>query len=588
MPLRRIVWMVWLGAPVWLALRAAPPAQPELVSMFPFGGQPGTSFQATIRGRSLDHVTLVWFDCEHLSATITGVKADPAAASGSSGSKRKKGSSAPAQLLSIDVMVGPDAAVGTHSMRIVTPGGVSNDILVRIHAEPAVLESGVDHSVPAAAQPISTLPAVITGKLTGGGELDYYAVEAREGETLRFDGLSSGTGLDPSLTLFELTGSWFRQDRLTELAFHDDEVWYPGLPAHARITYKFAKTGRFLIRVSGFLGEGRADNFYQLCIRRTSDGPLEADAMRPAHLTPASSDLSWRERTWKRELKPDRLTALWARTAGTADEKAPPEIAPLRLTGQQPVPVSLPALLEGTIERPAQVHRVKFSVKANDRIALEVETLRATIPEFNPYLRIVSVSGDEAFTNVHSTVNTCGDTILKQIQPKTTYSFPRAGEFILEIRDITHTYAGPDFAYRVFLRRQVPHVGEVRSAEEQINLVAGDVTKLSVQTDQEEGFDGQIALTVEGLPEGVRATMGTDVEPKVPPPYNPGKVERFQPESQKATFLFLTDDAAPATSRPVEARIVARPVVKGKLGAPLTVKKILVTVVRAANQEASQ
>jgi hypothetical protein len=111
---------------------------------------------------------------------------------------------------------------------------------------------------------------------------------------------------------------------------------------------------------------------------------------------------------------------------------------------------------------------------------------------------------------------------------------------------------------------------------------------MGVETDQEEGFEGQIVLTVEGLPEGVRAMMGTDVQPQVPPPYNPGKVERFQPESQKATFLFLTDQTAPATPRPVEARIVAQPVVKGKLGSPLMVKKILVTVVKAGNQEATQ
>jgi hypothetical protein len=491
-------------------------------------------------------------------------------------------------LLSVDFKVARDAVVGMHSMRILTSGGISNAIPVRVHAEPALLESDANHGDPSAAQTIPALPVVISGKLASGGELDYYAFEAKQGETFRFDGLSSGTGLDPSLTLFEPAGSWFRQDRLTELAFNDDEVQYPGLPAHARITYKFAKAGRYLIRVSGFLGEGRPDNLYQLSIRRRSDGPLDMDAMSAAHLAPPSSDLSWRERTWKRELKPDRLKALQARTTGAASETMPQEIAPLRLTGQQPVAVSLPALLEGTIERPAQVHRVKFAVKANDRIAVEVETLRQTIPQFNPYLRIVSASGDEAFTNVHSTVNTCGDTILKQIQPKTTYSFPRAGEFILEIRDITHTYAGPDFAYRVFLRRQVPHVGEIHAAEEQINLVAGEVAKMGVETDQEEGYDGQIVLTVEGLPEGVRAMMGTDVEPQSPPPYNQGKVERFRPESQKATFLFLTDPAAPATPRPVEARIVAQPVVKGKLGSPLMVKKILVTVVKAGNQEATQ
>jgi hypothetical protein len=248
--------------------------------------------------------------------------------------------------------------------------------------------------------------------------------------------------------------------------------------------------------------------------------------------------------------------------------------------GSEPVSVTLPSLIEGTIEHPADIDRVKFKVKAGDRVALEIETVRKTLPQFNPYLRIVSSGGDEAFGNVHSTVNTCGDLILKQVQPKTTYSFPREGEFILEIRDITHMYGDESFAYRVMLRQQVPHMGEVRVAEEQINLMAGEATKVSVDTDQEEGFDGQIALTVDGLPPGVRVITGTELQPKVPPAYNPGKIERFQPESQKATLLFVTDAGAAPTSKPVEAKLIAQPVIKGKLGEPVLVKKILFTVVQ--------
>lgn len=559
-----------------------------MISVFPFGGQQGAGFKATIRGRSLDRATAIWFDCEHLTATIAGVENDPASAAPPAPSRKKKASSSgPIQLLSVDVNVAPGAGPGVHSMRVLTPGGVSNAIPVRVHAEPGILEDAGSHTDPSAAQQISAFPVLINGKLTGGGELDYYSFEAQQGETFRFDALTPGSGLDPGLTLFEPSGSWFRTGRLTELAFNDEEVAYPGLPVHARITYKFARKGRYLIRVSGFLGEGRADYLYQLSVRRTSGSELETDPMRPAHLPPPASDISWRERTWNRELKPDRLKVLWSRAVLAPGESAAPETAVVRLS-EQAVSVSIPALLEGTIDRPAQVHRVKFGVKSGDRVAVEVETMRKTIPMFNPYLRIVSADGDEAFTNVHSTVNTCGDTILKQIQPKTTYSFPRAGEFILEIRDITHAYGDPNFAYRVFLRPQVPHVGEIHVAEEQINLIAGEVSKVSVETDQEEGFDGQIALTVEGLPDGVRALMGTELQPQVPPPYNPGKVERFRPESQKATFLFMTEENAAPTSKPVEARIVAQPVIKGKLGRPLTAKNILVTVVKAANVEAAK
>jgi hypothetical protein len=91
----------------------------------------------------------------------------------------------------------PDAGVGMHSMRIITPGGISNAISVRVHAEPAMPESAVSHSEPAAAQAISAVPVVISGKLTGGGELDYYAFEARQGETFRFDGPDVGDGFRP-------------------------------------------------------------------------------------------------------------------------------------------------------------------------------------------------------------------------------------------------------------------------------------------------------------------------------------------------------------------------------------------------------
>jgi hypothetical protein len=576
--------------------------------MFPFGGQQNAEFIATVRGRSLDSVTGVWFDCEHLSATVSGVEREkpPApAASGKTpaGAKGKGSSGGPLQLLTLKVKVASGAPRGTHSMRIVTPGGLSNALPVRVHAEPAIGEEGAAHDEPGQSQAIPAYPVVVNGKLGAKGEADFYALEAQQGETVRFDALTAGGGFDPSLTIFAPTGSWFRPDRLTELAFNDEPVSYPGLPLHATLTYQFPRTGRYFIRLSGFLGEGGPDQVYQLSIRRASPERPEADLMQAAHLPPPSDDLAWKERSWKREVRPDRLKTLWSRaveslyrseqpagkeaaSANGVGEPGIPEIPVIRIdddphgASSAPAPVSIPALIEGAIERPGDIDRVSFKVKGGERIAVEVQTLQKTIPEFNPYVRVVSTSGDEAFTNVHSRVNTCGDTIIKQVEPKTTYSFPRDGEFILEIRDITHLYGDRSFAYRVLLRQQVPHVGEVRVTEDQVNLLAGEVGKITIETDQEEGYDGYVALTMEGLPEGVRAVMGTELEPAVPAPFNPGKIERFRTESQKATFLFLSDARTPPTAAPVEARVIAQPSVKGKLGRAVLVKKILFTVVQ--------
>lgn len=564
-----------IAASLWLGAGAAAPAEPELISMFPFGGQQGAEFQATIRGRSLDHVSAVWFDCEHLSATILGVENDKAP--DPVPAKKKSSPRAPIQLLALTVKVAPGAETGVHSLRLLSPRGLSNPLPVRVHAEAAMLEAPARHEPPEAAQPIPAFPMVVNGKIAGKGEVDYYAFQAQQGEKLRFDALTAGDGFDPSLSLYEPTGSWFRPERLTRLAFNDDPVSYPGASVHATLDYRFPRKGRYLVRVAGFLGEGGPDHAYQLSIRASAEEAAR-DLMQPAHQPPPTADVSWKERSWKRELKPDRLKVLWSRAVAPA---AIPEIPVVRLdeSSAEPVPVTIPALLEGTIDRPADIDRVKFRVKGGDRIALEVETPRNTVPVFNPYLRVVSTGGDEAFTNVHSTVNTCGDLILKQIHPKTVYSFPRDGEFILEIRDITHVYGDATFAYRVALRQQVPHLGEIDIAGEHVNLVAGEAGKLTIETDQEEGYDGYVALTVEGLPEGVRAVMATELEPKVPPPFNSGKAERFRPESQKATFLFLSDPATPATRRPVEVRIMAQPAVKGKLGRAILAKKMLFTVV---------
>jgi hypothetical protein len=312
-PIRLALSTALIAASLWLVVRAAVSGEPELLAMFPFGGQQGADFKTSIRGRSLDHVSSVWFDCDQLSATILSVENDKSSASASAGKKKKKSSAEPLQLLTLAVKVAAGAEPGVHYLRVLSPRGISNALPVRVHAEPAISEDTVRHETPELAQKISAFPVVINGKITASGEVDYYSFEAQPGETLRFDALTAGSSLDPSLTLFEPTGSWFRPDRLTELAFNDEEISYPGLPVNAAIIHKFPRKGRYFVRVSGFLGESGPDYTYQLSIRRVSPAQAEADPMRPAHMPPPSADPTWEERSWKRELKPDRLKVLSSR-----------------------------------------------------------------------------------------------------------------------------------------------------------------------------------------------------------------------------------------------------------------------------------
>jgi hypothetical protein len=585
---------LWLLAllPGGACLAAAAPAEPQIISVYPIGGQPGGTFRAVIRGNDLGATSGLWFEDEGLQASVVGVEAEPPQ---DPKSKRAK----PVDLLHVEFRLAPAVRPGVHALRVITPGGLSNPIELRVHDQPSGLENAEPHDLPRQAQPIGPLPAAVHGRIHEVGEVDYYSFQVEAGEELVFQTFSS-EALDPALSLYELTGSWFDPDRATRLAFHDEDVAYPDLPTEAMLRYRFEKPGGYLVRVNGFWGHGGPDQVYVLLVSRASAKEQETPADNKKGMN------GWSERTWTRKLDAGRMLQLWSRAVPelapqqgdqAGDESSPgaavaaiqeipminadaePNSAPVA-----PPVIQLPALVVGTVEHPGDIDRVRFSVKEGDRLAFEVETPGKTVPLMNPFLRVVDSDGVEALTNIHSWINANG-VVAKQIQPKTQYAFPRDGDFTLEIRDITANYGDGEMRYRVLVRPQVPHVGEVHVAQDRLNLIAGEAQKLSVVTDQEEGYDGYAILTIEGLPEGVRAVMATEVEPDRPPPFNDGKKERFTTKSQKATFVFLSEPDAPATSSPVKGRVFAQPVVDGKLGPRILAKELWIMVLRQPADE---
>ena len=99
-------------------------------------------------------------------------------------------------------------------------------------------------------------------------------------------------------------------------------------------------------------------------------------------------------------------------------------------------------------------------------------------------------------------------------------------------------------------------------------------------TEQEEGFAGEIAISIEGLPEGVSAFTGTEVEEKKHPGDASVNQESFLPKTQKATIILMVAEDAPSTVLPKMIRLRARPVVTGNPGQLLPVGEIPLMVIR--------
>lgn len=560
--------------------------EPALSSIFPMGGNPGTEFTAEVRGTALEGAYAVWFDSDVLSADIQHVEpVNKDAKPGQPPSKRK-------YRAALRLRIQDAAKAGLYWMRLLTPNGLTDAVRFRVNSDPVIDEIGSAHSDPESAQRLDRFQVVVNGRFSRKAEVDFYDFEVSAGERLRFEAYSGSPSTDPVLTLFEPTGSWHNPARLTRLAYNDEPTHYPGRSDESRLTYRFEKAGRYVLRVEPFLGGGGPDHVYQLRATRPNAGE-RAEKHRTRHFSRQAIAPLWEERNFTRPLRPDALEVLWSRSTGRPEREPGGEIAVANAdTGSansQPVDVMLPSFIQGTVESPGDIDRVRFDAKRGDGIAIEVETPDAAPPDFVPYLRVVDEAGVEVFSNVHSMVHANGGFIMKVLSPKTVFDFRRDGRFTLEVRDLTTQRGDDRFAYRILIRPKVPHVGAVHIEEDRLNLVAGEIYKLSIVTDQEEGYEGYIALAVEGLPEGVRVIPATEVEfLKVRQPrLSEGKVERYLAKNRTATLLLVTDDDAPPTRAPSMMQVMATPVRKGEMGRPILAKQVPVMVLES-NEETEQ
>jgi len=241
--------------------------------------------------------------------------------------------------------------------------------------------------------------------------------------------------------------------------------------------------------------------------------------------------------------------------------------------------VSIPATLEGTISSAGEARRARFRVDSPVDIAIEIETPAAAPPLFNPIVRLLDTAGAEVATNVLAGRGACTGALTKSQQVKTLVPLRDPGEYTVEVRDATSDLGGEDFCFRVQIRPQVPHVGNVRIDEDRVNVAPGEAKTVRVAFDREEDFRGAVAVSAESLPAGVSVVAGADYEPDKDSPPARSNRERYVPRNERAVVVFTASPDAPPTRAPQVVRLVVRPVVDGKTGAILAAREIPVVVI---------
>jgi hypothetical protein len=191
----------------------------------------------------------------------------------------------------------------------------------------------------------------------------------------------------------------------------------------------------------------------------------------------------------------------------------------------------------------------------------------------------------ELFSNVHRSISLYDDnnkknTYLKKLDPKVVYTFERSGDYVLQVSDITARYGNPEFQYRLLVRPQIPHVGEVSVEKaDHINLVRGEAKKLTITTSYEEGFTGQVSFSILGLPPGVQAFPGAELGDDRAPREVDERPAIVAPKQQRTTVVLLAASTAQLSSAPTLVQLRCQPIADGKPGESLTVREIPLMVI---------
>ena len=656
--------------------RAAEPAyssEPEATFVTPLGAVRGATLVAEVHGYGLAGAYGAWFPCADIRAVVRGVeeveapRPDPQGGVKPQGPRKGKNREYRVRL---SFEVAPDAAIGLHNFRMVTPRGASNALAVAVVGDRVETEQKAAHPTAAEAQTLS-LPASVNGELSHKGELDFYAFDVAAGQQLVFEILADFRFKknDPyraqaELTLYERTGSWFDPDKITPLVLDRPPLSWEPIPRFRwrdfaaefvlfpRLVHTFSKSGRYFVSAGVFLGRGAPGSIYHLRIAAGDRGSDDVLVGRMAH----QDESDWLERdsatmrqfgSFPRPMGTDRMERLWARSVmqGEASDRARETALPTGSSGERPTepvsdgrppsataspvttlsvvrerepnsspeaaePVTAPAMVEGTIGTPGDIDVFKLKARAGEKLALEIETPVAHPPIFNPWLRVFDSSGKERVANIYKEYGGDGDDVNKTVERKTVFTCATEGDYWIHLSSLVARDGDPEFKYRLLIRPQVPHVGrielslgviyegsQVTDLTDRMNLPPGETRPLTLLCEKEEGFEGDLAITAEGLPPGV------DMLPSSPASwtdallrgmqYRPVGVDlvpqdHHRPRREVLTLLISARPDAPPTRLPKSVRFTAWPIVQGRRGKPIPAGEFPLTVIEQAAYSAEK
>jgi hypothetical protein len=543
--LSRSVWTAFAALLLATAAQAQPGLQPtfanpRLFSLTPSGGKIGSTVEVTWTG----------FDAENAEKLVfshPGIKAEavqPPPPPPPDPKQPPPPAAAKPQVTKFKVTIGADVPVGIYDVRLVNTWGVSNPRAFVVGDLNEVLEKEPNNDVPEAQR--VEMNTTINGNMAAPTDVDYYVFAGKKGQRVLAVCLATSidSRLDPVVEIYNANGKMLAQNRayshsdaLADCTLPDDGDYYVRL-------YQFTHTA------------GNAEFFYRLSI---TTAPW-IDVVYPPMIEPGKSA---QVTVYGRNLpdgKPDPAAVVGGVTLEkiTATVSAPGDPAAVNslrysgrlaasahgLTGFEyrvrnaagfsnpfqmsyaaapvvldagnndsadtPQAIKVPCEIAGQIEKKRDRDWYAFDAKKGDVFRIECYSDRIGAPnDMYMVLRNMANKQDQEVDDNPEVIQNMKFYAESRDPPPIRLAVPADGKYQLLVGSRTgDTQAGVRHYYRVRITPEQPDfhlvaLGPSSYRPDTCCVPQGGSQNYSIFAYREDGFTGDITLTVEGLPTGV-------------------------------------------------------------------------------------
>lgn len=398
------------------------------------------------------------------------------------------------------VTVAADAKPGVREFRVITRLGVSSVGQLVVSTDPVVAETASNNTREKATP--ATLPCTLAGRIEIAEDVDYFAFKASKGEVISAEAICARIQdkihdlqkhADPLLALYDSNGR--------EVAANDDFFF-----ADAHLRYQIPADGTYYLEVRDSKYDGDPRWAYAVILTQQS---------RITHVYPMAANPGHRVNV--------EAVGFVAGTSMPSSITAPKEpgvhLLPLNEGKTNPVTVlvselpqvveqepneapekaqavSLPCGINGRIQAARDIDHYKFTATKGQALRFEVKARRFGtnfVSSLDSFLEILNLKGAVLASNDDLAGKDAG----------LIWTPPADGAYVLRIRDL-NSKGGPTSIYYIECERAKPDF-TIRCDGDKAMFGPGTSTSWYVHVVRANGFDGPVAVRIEGLPAGVVA-----------------------------------------------------------------------------------